>query len=256
MRKSVVATVTAVLSGLAVLSLPAPVSAEPKQPKIVYFTFDDGPDGVNDPRLLKVLHREQVPATFFLVGRSLAVDPGAAARLYLAGHAVGNHTWNHSDLTALSTGGVDHELLATQRLIGPVGGRCMRPPYGAVSPTVIGASNSLGLKVVLWTVDPEDWANQNAPYIIDHVLTHVRNRSIVLLHDGGGVRTATVSAVKTLIPALRARGYEFRTVPACRVPFKQVMFGAASPGKPTPKPTPDPTPTQPSAPAPTPMVVP
>ena len=68
-----------------------PLPRQKHRPKIVYFTFDDGPNSLNSPRLLKILAREEVPATFFLVGQSLAADPGAATRLWLGGHAVGNH---------------------------------------------------------------------------------------------------------------------------------------------------------------------
>lgn len=228
------------LTALAAL-LVAPPAHAAKEPKIVYLTFDDGPNAGNDPRLLKVLAREQVPATFFVLGQSLAADPGQATRLWLAGHAVGNHTWSHPNLTQLDPAGVHHQFASTQRLLGAAGGGCMRPPYGATNSTVTAVARGLGLKQVLWTVDPQDWAHQDSAYIAAHVLSHVRNRSIVLLHDGGGPRLATVSAVKRIIPELRRQGYEFRTIPSCRVPFTGLLYGAAKP-KSKPKP-PDPTPT-------------
>ena len=114
----------------------ASTPAAKHRPKIVYFTFDDGPNSLNSPRLLKILAREEVPATFFLVGQSLAADPGAATRLWLGGHAVGNHTWSHADLTHLSTTQVAAQLRSNQRLLGPGGGACMRPPYGATNAAV------------------------------------------------------------------------------------------------------------------------
>lgn len=237
------ASALVVLAGLMLPAAPAP-AAGPSSPKIVYLTFDDGPNAGNDPRLLRVLRRAQVPATFFMVGRSLALDPGAVARLYLAGHAIGNHSWSHTDLTTLSPAGIDAELRGTQRLFRGAGGACVRPPYGAVNATVMSEAARLGMRVVLWDVDPQDWAHQDTPYIVTQVMTHVRDRSIVLLHDGGGVRSATISAVKQLIPLLRAKGYEFRTVPACRVPSRTELLGASRPaGK---RPTPQPTPTQPN----------
>jgi peptidoglycan/xylan/chitin deacetylase (PgdA/CDA1 family) len=217
------------------------------RPKVVYLTFDDGPNASNDPRLLRVLRREQVPATFFMVGSALAGDPGAARRLYLAGHALGNHSWSHADLTHLSAAGVAAELRHTQRLLAGMGGACMRPPYGAVNTTVMTEASRLGMRVVLWNVDPLDWAHQDSTSITNHVLTHVRDRSVVLLHDGGGPRAATTTAVARIIPALRARGFEFRTVPACRVPLRMEMVDAGRPErrpKPTP-PVPTPTPTPP-----------
>ena len=105
------------------------------------------------------------------------------------------------------------------------------------------------MKMVMWSVDPEDWAHQDTGYIVNHVLTHVRDRSVVLMHDGGGNRAATVSAVKALIPQLRARGYEFRTVPSCRVPLRGKATGLAQPPAPAPTPTPTVTPTTSASPS-------
>lgn len=226
------------------LGIPA-VSAASAPDKIVYLTFDDGPDPGNDPRLLSVLRKQQVPATFFLVGTHAASDPKAVRRLVLAGHAVGNHTYDHADLSKMSIHGVEHELTSTQRVLGPMAGNCMRPPYGAVSPAVTSAASALGLKVVLWNIDPEDWAHQNTGYIVNHVLTHVANRSVVLMHDGGGDRAATTRAVKLLIPQLRARGYDFRTVPACRTSIRGRATGVSRPVAPKPKPL-RPTPASPT----------
>lgn len=216
----------ALLAALMPLAGAQPAQAE-RKPKVVYLTFDDGPNAMNTPRLLKVLAREHVPATFFQVGQFLAADPGYATRLWLAGHAVGNHTWSHADLTLLAPTAIRHQLRSTEKLMGRAAGKCMRPPYGAMNPTVSAVAAGLGMAPVMWTVDPQDWAHQDAAYITSHVLTHVRNRSIVLLHDGGGPRGATIAAVRALIPQLRLGGYEFRTIPACRVPFGGSMTGAA-----------------------------
>lgn len=243
----------AVLAALLPLAAVTPAQATPKpKPKVVYLTFDDGPNAQNSPRLLKLLARQRVPATFFVVGQWLAMDPEHATRLWLSGHAIGNHTWSHPDLTFLSPAAIQHQLAATARLIGPGAGACMRPPYGATNATVAAVTHGLGLKQVMWTVDPQDWVHQDTGYIVDHVATHVRHRSIVLLHDGGGDRSATIAAVKQLIPLLRMRGFEFRTVPACRVPLGGEVLGAAKPDRPSKKPV-DPQPTPP-VPEPTPPV--
>ena len=257
MRKGILAALLAALLAVGLTAAPATAKSR-HDPKIVYLTFDDGPNGFIDPALLRLLRREQVPATFFVVGSSLTADPGFVRRLYLAGHAIGNHSWSHADLSVLSAAGVAAELRATQRLIGPVGGACMRPPYGAVSSTVQAEAYRLGLRPVMWDVDPQDWAHQNTAHIVGNVLTHVRDRSVVLLHDGGGPRGATIAAVRQIIPQLRARGYEFRTVPACRVPLRMEVRGVARPGKtkpqpPAPQPPVTPSPT-PSEPVPTPTV--
>lgn len=232
---------------------PASASKKPrtKAPsKIVYFTFDDGPNSMNDPRLLRILAREQVPATFFVLGNLVAADRQRATELWLAGHAIGNHTWAHPDLTFLSPAAIHHEFAATQRLMGPGAGACMRPPYGATNSTVVDVARGLGLKQVLWTVDPQDYAHQNAAYLTSYISSRVHDKAIVLMHDGGGPRGATTSAVKQLIPILRARGYEFRTIPSCRVPLKGSATDAAKRKvrKPEPVVPDEPVPT-PSAPA-------
>lgn len=249
-RKGILAGVLAAAVGVALTAAPAPAVTR-KPHKVVYLTFDDGPNSGNDPRLLRILRREQVPATFFVVGQSLTSDRDFVKRLYLAGHAIGNHSWAHADLTTMSSAGVAATLRSTQRLIGPVGGACMRPPYGAVSPAVVAEVNRLGMRMVLWDVDPQDWAHQDSVYITNHVLSHVRDRSVVLLHDGGGPRSATTTAVKTIIPVLKARGYEFRTVPACRVPIRMDLLDAGIVDEPTPVPTPQPVSPSPTASAPT-----
>lgn len=210
---------------LCALALPvAPAAADPK---IVYLTFDDGPNPANDRPLLDLLARKHVPATFFLVGTALQADPRAATDLWLAGHAIGNHTYSHHSLTAMSPFGVDHELTRMQALMGPGAGGCMRPPYGAINATVTGRAKALGLTPVMWSIDPQDWARQDSDYIVNHVLSRVQNRSVLLLHDGGGLRPATVNAVRKLIPRLRARGFEMRTIPSCRVPLKGRAEGMA-----------------------------
>jgi peptidoglycan/xylan/chitin deacetylase (PgdA/CDA1 family) len=217
----------ALLPTAATASPQVPQKTDKQQSKVVYLTFDDGPNAVNSPRLLKVLAKEQIPATFFVVGQYLAAEPHYASRLVLAGHAVGNHTWSHADLTHLPVAQIAHQLRSTQNLMGPVGGRCMRPPYGATNSTVAAVTASMGLAPVMWTVDPQDWAHQDAGYIAGSVLNQVRNRSVVLLHDGGGPRSATIAAVKTIIAMLRLRGYEFRTVPSCRVTLSGEVLNAA-----------------------------
>jgi peptidoglycan/xylan/chitin deacetylase (PgdA/CDA1 family) len=219
---------TAVLlcAALLVPAVPAQ-AADPNPRKTVYLTFDDGPDSLYTPRLLRILKRYHVPATFFLVGQSLAADPGRATDLWLRGHAVGNHTWSHLDLTQLSALQVRQQLRSTQTLMGRAGGACMRPPYGAHNVSVDAVSASLGLSTVMWTVDPKDWQYQDAGHITTHVLGRVRDKSIVLLHDGGGPRAQTLAAVEAIIPQLLWRGYEFRTVRPCRQPLGGTVLGAA-----------------------------
>ncbi len=188
-----------------------PGSEEDPAP-VVYLTFDDGPHPVYTPQMLDILAAYQVKATFFVVGDMVRRWPEPARRIVEEGHSLQSHAWNHDDLTTFSRREFMTDMNRTQTELlyaAKVQATCMRPPYGATSPRVEKWANQLGLTVELWDVGGSDWTDISAEQIAGRVLRRVAPGSVVLLHDGGGPRVRTVSALEKILPALIEDGYRF-----------------------------------------------
>jgi cellulose synthase/poly-beta-1,6-N-acetylglucosamine synthase-like glycosyltransferase/spore germination protein YaaH/peptidoglycan/xylan/chitin deacetylase (PgdA/CDA1 family) len=187
---------------------------------LVALTFDDGPDPGFTPRILDILKTRRIPATFFVVGQNVAAFPALLKRAYAEGHEIGNHTFSHPNLAGASTARVAFELNATQRIIQHTLGvstLLFRPPYQTDSepqtPEEIEPllrAKRLGYLTIGARIDPNDWTPEVSPQtIVTEVLTEQQKGQVVLLHDGGGDRTATVDALPQLIDELSAQGYRF-----------------------------------------------
>ncbi|MBW7934076.1 MAG: glycosyltransferase [Gemmatimonadaceae bacterium] len=183
----------------------------------VALTFDDGPDARWTPALLDTLKSRGVPATFFIVGRDADDRPGLVRRIYREGHEVGNHTYTHRNLALTAPWIGRFELVATERLIETLLGRrtvLFRPPYfGDAEPTTadeldpVAMATKLGYVSVGVHIDSEDWRLKDPAMIIAETLRKRREgNNIVLMHDGGGDRSATVAALGPIIDSLKARG--------------------------------------------------
>lgn len=194
----------------AVPAAPVPV-AEPGD--VLYFTFDDGPSPTWTPRILDLLGSYGAGATFFQVGEAAAKHPTLVDLVRDRGHGVGNHTWNHPDLTRLSSEDVRDQLTRTTDVIGLTS--CVRPPMGATNTSVQQVFTDLGLTEQLWDIDTRDWESRDAAGIVDAVLTQARNGAVILLHDGGGDRSATVAALTELLPRLTEAGWRIEGIPGC-----------------------------------------
>lgn len=184
--------------------------------KVIYLTFDDGPNPAVTPSLLRLLRQYHAKATFFAVGYSAAAHPSLVRQIKAGGHALGNHTYGHANLTHLSAAGQRSQIVRGRSVLGRGAAPCLRPPYGAKNGTTLRVADSLGYSVVMWTIDTRDWTRPGTSVIVSRVLNRARPGAIVLMHDGGGSRWQTLAAMRTILPKLAARGYEFRTVPACR----------------------------------------
>ncbi|MEI8410252.1 MULTISPECIES: polysaccharide deacetylase family protein [unclassified Kribbella] len=171
--------------------------------KVLFFTFDDGPDPVWTPRILQVLAKHGAHATFFELGSMQAAHPGLREQVLAAGNTIGNHSITHPQLTAVSAAKRHHEIFD-----GPQS-TCFRPPYGATNPKVRADIKAAGMVQVLWDVDPRDWARPGTQAIVQNILTHAHRHNIILLHDGGGDRSQTVAALDKVLPLLKAQGYSF-----------------------------------------------
>ncbi|MDR2743889.1 MAG: polysaccharide deacetylase family protein [Desulfovibrio sp.] len=152
-------------------------------------TFDDGPSCFT-PHLLDLLDDYGIPATFFLVGSMAEKFPHTVRRIVAEGHEVGNHTWNHPNLRRISRERKLEEIVRTNDLLTSLGARptCLRPPYGAFDDYTVEVADSLGLAVVLWSVDTKDWRRLPANYAAlrngrGGVYPQGKMRGVFLFHD-------------------------------------------------------------------------
>src|ERR1700752_1239251 len=195
-------------------------------PGMIALTFDDGPDPAYTPAILDILKRENVPATFFVIGKNGDEHPDLLRRIVNEGHEGGNPTCTHPNLGEIPGRLTTLELNPTQRLIESITGRStvlFRPPYFGdaeadkpqeVEPAIV--AQNLGYVMVGVRIDPNDW---QLPVTPDQIVLRTVDRAIdknpdtrgevILLHDSGGDRSATVAALPQLIHELKARGFRF-----------------------------------------------
>jgi peptidoglycan/xylan/chitin deacetylase (PgdA/CDA1 family) len=177
--------------------------------KCVALTFDDGPGPYTDG-LLDVLKREGVRATFFLIGENVHGFPSAVRREVMEGHEIGDHSWNHPQLTALSTAAVRAQIQRTQDVITKASGgikpTIMRPPYGATNKRV---GQTIGMPLILWSVDTEDWRFMNTARDTRVGIKEPKSGGIILFHD---IHKPSVQAIPAVIEGLKRRGFTFVTV--------------------------------------------
>lgn len=181
----------------------------------VALTFDDGPDPLFTPSVLRVLQQYGVHATFFCIGEQVQLYPALVRQAAQDGNVIGNHTWSHLNLTLLPPETIRQQLSTTSAAIAQATGgapRLVRPPDGATNATVRDIEAQLGLVEVLWTLDAEDWQHPGVAAMVDMVLTRARNGSIILMHDGGGDRSQTIQALPLIISGLEQRGFTFTTL--------------------------------------------
>jgi peptidoglycan/xylan/chitin deacetylase (PgdA/CDA1 family) len=189
--------------------------------KRLALTYDDGPNDPHTLRLLEVLARHNVHATFFLIGRYVQHRPDIVRELVTAGHAIGNHTFNHPWLTFKSTQEMRTQLTDCDRALTDAVGthsNLFRPPFGARRPAVLRIARQMGLEPVMWNVTGYDWQAPSAECIERQVTSKVRGGNVILLHDGGHLafgadRSYTVTATDHLISRYQSEGYEFVTIP-------------------------------------------
>lgn len=188
--------------------------------KQLFLTFDDGPDPTYTPQILDLLSRESVPSTFFVTGGSVAKFPEITKRILHEGHAIGNHTFSHIDFNMTGDFRDEQEINQTQRLIVATTGQetpFYRPPYGGNtdqsfrnSLESIITAQQFGYTVVSYDFDSNDWhftSEQKPEYP-----KFDGNSKVILLHDGGGDRTKTITYTEEIIRRGKASGYSFASL--------------------------------------------
>lgn len=176
-------------------------------PKYVALTFDDGPRQETTSALLDGLLEREAKATFFLIGEEIEHQEDLVKRMAAEGHQVGNHSWSHKNLKELSPEDAALEIgrtdQALQKVLGE-GSYWLRPPYGLPNP-----KEPLNVPIIRWNVDPRDWESRDTEAVYQHVLSHVKPDSIILLHD---IYETSVDAALRLLDTLGEQGYRFVTV--------------------------------------------
>lgn len=190
--------------------------------KCVALTFDDGPTPYTE-RLLKVLDDAGAKATFFVIGNKVAADPAGAKRISEAGMEIGNHTWEHPDMTTIPAADLPAQFSRANEAIAAATGRTptiWRPPGGLTDAAVNAVAARDGLAGILWDVIPFDWINDSDITATRYMLmTQIKPGSVVLLHDS---YSSTVDLVLQFIPVLEANGYHLVTV--------SELLGSRAPG--------------------------
>lgn len=179
----------------------------------IAMTFDDGPHPQNTSRLLDMLSKRNIKATFYVIGGNVERYPHIARRIVAEGHEIGNHTYTHRKLTSLSSSEVRKEMQRTQDAIARATGvkpRTMRPPYGALrADQRVTIMQEFGYPTILWSVDPRDWQRPGPSVVTSRILAGAGNGAIILAHD---LHAPTVDAMPATFDKLLSRGYKFVTV--------------------------------------------
>jgi len=189
--------------------------------KKLALTYDDGPNDPHTLRLLDVLSRHEVKATFFLIGRFVQQRPDMVRELVKAGHVIGNHTFTHPLLIFKPPAEIRTELESCERALSDAAGQhsnFFRPPFGGRRPAVFRIARQMGLQPVLWNITGYDLKAPSAEHIERKVTTRVHGGDVILLHDGGHLqmgadRSRTITATDHLVARYKSEGYDFVTVP-------------------------------------------
>lgn len=183
--------------------------------KLIALTFDDGPHPKETNEILDVLNKYKVKATFFVVGKHCNWYSKPLIRAAKEGHEIGNHTFNHPDISNLSSNDIKEEIRLCEDAISKLTGKkptLFRPPFGSYNQSELGEiAKECGYKIVLWnTVDARDWKNPPPLQTSDIITNKAQNGDIILLHDYGTENT--VKALDVIIPTMMDKGYKFVTV--------------------------------------------
>ncbi|WP_156889792.1 LysM peptidoglycan-binding domain-containing protein [Planococcus lenghuensis] len=184
--------------------------------KVVALTFDDGSDGTNINKILKILSDNNVNATFFLTGSGANAHPQAIRNIAANGHQLGNHSYSHPDFTTISAAKIKSELDRTEATIKSITGKSTKPifraPFGASNAAALQAIGDAGYThTIQWDIDTIDWRGISSSQILSKVMNNVQPGSIILMHTGAGA-SGTPGALPSMISQLKAKGYKFVTV--------------------------------------------
>lgn len=179
----------------------------------IAITFDDGPHGVQTPRLLKMLRERGIRATFFVVGSCVAENPEIAKQIVKEGHEIANHSWSHPNLGKMGNDNVRDQVERTHNVVRQESETAMtlfRPPYGSFSlQQRAWARATWGYQTILWDVDSLDWKHRSPAKTESIIMASTKPGSIILCHD---IHKTTIDAMPGTLDKLIAKGFKFVTV--------------------------------------------
>lgn len=186
------------------------------QDKNIYLTFDNGYENGYTEKILDVLKKEKVPATFFVTGHYLESAPDLARRMVKDGHIIGNHSWSHPDMTRISDEKIHEELERvrekTAALTGQTEMHYLRPPRGILSERTLSVAREQGYIHVLWSLAFKDWQTDRQKgwkYAYDNIMAQVHPGAVILLHT---VSKDNADALEKVIRDLKSDGYTFKSL--------------------------------------------
>ncbi|MEB3218880.1 MAG: polysaccharide deacetylase family protein [Nostocales cyanobacterium 94392] len=183
--------------------------------KVIALTFDDGPWKNSTRQTLDILKKNNIKATFFVVGQALKNNPQLAKQVIAEGHAIANHTWHHW-YHFMNPQVAAFEIDKTTELIYQVTGvktNLFRPPGGHLSNGLVAYARNQKYATLMWSADSRDFQQPSPATLVNNVIKNSRPGGIILLHDGGGDRTRTIQALPQIIAKLKQQGYGFVTIP-------------------------------------------
>jgi peptidoglycan/xylan/chitin deacetylase (PgdA/CDA1 family) len=184
----------------------------PEDSKKVALTFDDGPSGKYTEEILDILKAYNVKATFFVMGEKIEHKEHLIRRLVNEGHEIGNHTWEHCSLTHGFDDDCFYSIEKTNKEIENICGTkptALRPPSGIITRSKIEIVNNMGLSLVGWDIDSNDWRIREKTAIKETIISELHGGDTILLHD---VYKETVDAIKIILPELIQAGYQMVTI--------------------------------------------
>ena len=181
----------------------------------IALTFDDGPHPKWTPEILDILEDFDIRATFFVIGKNLDLYPDIVKRITEEGHEIGNHSYSHIYLDRCKNSVLPKELDKVNTMIKERYNRdisVVRPPGGLYNDNLENYAKSIGMNIVLWSVDTRDWDHTDPKQIIENVLNNTSSGDIILMHDFITGSSPTPEVLRSVIPTLLNRGFEFVTV--------------------------------------------
>ena len=201
-------------SGLKVYSLNVYKCVNEGSNKIA-LTFDDGPHPIQTSKILDLLNKHEIKATFFVIGKNVDNYTEQLKMVVENGHELGNHTDSHIILENEDENKIRKELDECERKVLNATGyemKILRPPCGKYDQNVLSVADEKNYKTILWNIDTNDWAHNSANKIVQNVIKNVRGGDIILFHDYVSGANSTIDSLQIIIPELKKRGFEFVTV--------------------------------------------